>query len=228
MYKALFFDIDDTIFNFAACSKNALRETCAVLGTPFDDSIYEAFRGIDTALWNLQKQGALTVQSVLDIRFPKLFARLGVEADAAAAPRIFAKALSGQTAAEPHAAAALQNLCAKYRLHAASNGELEMQRRRLELAGLLPCFEGVYVSDDIGYDKPDSRFFKECLGRSGLAPQDVLMIGDSLEADIAGAGRCGMDTCWYNPRGAQGGGIPNYTIVDLLQLVEILADTRGR
>ena len=99
-----------------------------------------------------------------------------------------------------------------------------MQKRRLRLAGIDGCFADCFVSDDIGFEKPDPRFFEVCCRRSGLAPGDLLMVGDSLTADIAGAAAAGIDACWYCPQGAA---VPEnseakYVIARLAQLLPLV------
>ena len=61
-----------------------------------------------------------------------------------------------------------------------------MQLSRLKSAGLFSYFSDVFVSDEMGFEKPDSRFFSKCLHRIHFRPEEVLMVGDSLQADIAG------------------------------------------
>ena len=75
-----------------------------------------------------------------------------------------------------------------------------MQIHRLEKAGLLGMFQDVYVSDDIGYEKPDHRFFDICLSRSGVKQEEALMIGDGKLTDIEGAMRAGWHTCWFDKK----------------------------
>ena len=93
----------------------------------------------------------------------------------------------------------LEQLQAKgYRLFAASNSFGHLQRSRLEQAGILSFFEDTYISMDIGYDKPDIRFYQEALRRCGLQPSEVLMIGDSMTTDILGAQAAGMDALFFD------------------------------
>ena len=87
-----------------------------------------------------------------------------------------------------------------YRLFAASNSFGHLQRRRLERAGILPYFEDTYISMDIGYDKPDIRFFQEALRRCGLQPNEVLMIGDSMTTDVLGAQAAGIEALFFDRR----------------------------
>ena len=85
-----------------------------------------------------------------------------------------------------------------YRLFAASNSFGHLQRSRLEQAGILHYFEDTYISMDIGYDKPDIRFYQEALRRCGLQPSEVLMIGDSMTTDVLGAQSAGIDALYFN------------------------------
>jgi 2-haloacid dehalogenase len=110
-----------------------------------------------------------------------------------------------------------------YKLYAASNSFGHLQRKRLELAGVLPFFEGTYISMDIGYDKPDGRFYDFALNDAQLSADEVLMVGDSMTTDIIGAQRVGIDTCWFNPTNRPIGTTqPTYEIHDLLSLLTVL------
>ena len=101
----------------------------------------------------------------------------------------------------PEAEEMLETLKNKgYRLFAASNSFGHLQRSRLEQAGILHYFEDTFISMDIGYDKPDIRFYQEALRRAGLKPGEVLMIGDSMTTDIEGAKKAGMDALFFDRR----------------------------
>ena len=101
---------------------------------------------------------------------------------------------------EPQVVAVLTQLKQRYELFAASNGLLQMQLARLERAQLKHFFTDIYVSDAVGYAKPNPLFFEHCLKASQLDSAAVLMIGDSLEADMLGAYQSSIDRCWYNPK----------------------------
>lgn len=223
MYKAIFLDIDDTLFDFEQCSRGALQNTFQDFELAWDEDVYRAFRAIDDALWARQKQGQLTVEAVLQTRFEHLLRQLKLPPLGAAFAASFQQNLARQHTPEPHCAEVLKHLSGQYRLFAASNGTLRVQRKRLSAAGLLGYFSGVFVSDDIGYEKPDARFFTTCLQRSGVNVGDALMVGDSPEADIAGAAGIGMDTCWYNPGGKANNTAakPTCEIASLTQLLSL-------
>lgn len=124
----------------------------------------------------------------------------------------------------PDADHVLHSLSGRFPLFAASNGTLQMQLSRLKSAGLFSYFSDVFVSDEIGFENPDSRFFSKCLHRIHFRPEEVLMVGDSLQADIAGGAKSGLKTCWLNrtkklnPTDI----IPDYEIRGLSELLTLL------
>ena len=93
----------------------------------------------------------------------------------------------------------VQSLSKNYKIYAASNSQKSMQENRLKLAGLFEHFTDFFISDDIGYEKPNVKFFEESLRRAELSSDQVLMVGDSLISDMYGAYNAGLDRCWYNP-----------------------------
>lgn len=200
LFQAIFFDIDDTIMDFKQCSRAALCKSFHELNIKWNDTTIDLFYEIDDALWKRQRQGILSVQEVLNNRFEILFNQLGIKIDSKICRNLFSEKLGQEHILETAAYETIINLSSRYKLYVASNGIKKMQLSRLSLAGLLPYFTDIFVSDDIGFEKPDIRFFNECLRRSGLEAENILFIGDSLEADIKGCQSKGIAACWYNPK----------------------------
>lgn len=203
MYKAIFLDIDDTVFNFRHCSESALKETFSTMDIEYNNDIFNVFFEIDDGLWTRQKRNELTVDEVLDVRFIDLAKKLNINYDSQQVKRHFGNLLGQQIIMEPGIEDVLEKLSKDYKIYAASNGVLNMQDKRLQLSGLRKYFTDLYVSDDIGFAKPNINFFTESLRRAGLTNADVLMVGDSLISDIQGAREAGIDSCWYNPYGLE-------------------------
>lgn len=224
MYKALFFDVDDTLLDFSLCSHAALSKTFNDFNMEYNDTIYKLFYDIDNRLWLKQKQELISVQDVLNLRFKQLFSCLNLDTDNIAFQSKFQINLSKEHALEPGAIEIIQYLNLKYKLYVTSNGILSMQLSRLKLAGLLPYFSDLFVSDDIGYSKPNVHFFNECLKRCNLHSNEILFVGDSLEADMLGANYSDIDACWYNPyhKVKSVNVKTHYMIKNLLQLKNIL------
>lgn len=117
-----------------------------------------------------------------------------------------------------------------YCLCAASNGPYEQQINRLKSADMLKYFDYCFVSEKIGADKPGKQFFDGCMRLlPGVQPEECMMIGDSLTADIAGGKLYGMSTCWYvpsvekyNEEKSKSGKPAEYIIHELRELKNIL------
>lgn len=224
MYQAIFFDIDDTIFSYARCGRNALEKTFQVCGFPYSDEAHAFFRQVDEALWSRQKEGLLTIDQVLTARADAMATRFHKPEQSPLFQATFLQKLGEEVETEPFARETLAWLGERVILCGASNGVYEIQRARLEKAGLLSHFTHLFVSDAVGAEKPDPSFFQVCLKTCALPPEQVLMVGDSLQADMAGAEAAGLDRCWYNPkRLPPDSRYPvTYEIMDLREVCDLL------
>ena len=224
MYKAIFFDLDDTIFSYDRCGQNALKGTLQVCGVPYSDQAYAFFRQVDETLWSQQKAGMLSIEQVISARAEEMARWFQRPEKRGLFQTTFPLRLAEEVEMEPFAREVLSALSKHVKLYAASNGLQEVQRLRLEKAGLLSCFTGLFVSDAMGAEKPDPRFFFACLKHCHLPAREVLMVGDSLQADMAGSHAAGLDCCWYNPKGLpRSSDCPiTYEISDLRQVSQLL------
>ena len=213
-YKAIFIDIDDTLLDYIPCCREAfdaaLRSLTPSLEERERERLFNLFFDISGRLFSEAKHGKHTITEVMELYPREFIERLNEgmamdEAEIARQTEVFKHAFRaawGEThTLVPEAKEMLDALKAKgYRLFAASNSFGHLQRRRLERAGILGYFEDTYISMDIGYDKPDIRFFQEALRRCGLQPNEVLMIGDSMTTDILGAQAAGIDALFFDRR----------------------------
>lgn len=195
MYRAIFIDIDDTLLDYIPCCREAFE-----LALPEHPEYFDLFFEISGRLFSEAKHGLYTIAEVMEL-YPKEFiATIGYPPEAVDPFKHAFRAAWGKThTLVPGAKEMLENLQAKgYRLFAASNSIGHLQRSRLEKAGILKYFEDTYISMDIGYDKPDIRFYQEALRRCGLQAKEVLMIGDSMTTDVIGAQKAGMDALFFD------------------------------
>lgn len=199
--KAVFWDIDNTILDYEKCSEQALKAVCCRFGIVYSAEILSSFRRIDEGLWERQNREELTVEEVFQKRAEEMLAVMELDLPATAFVDIYAEEFGEITelvdGVEQALAECRDRGCT---LYGASNGVRAMQVRRLEKAGLLKLFQDVYVSDDIGYEKPDHRFFDTCLSRSGVKKEEALMVGDGKLTDIAGALGAGWRACWFDKK----------------------------
>lgn len=167
---------------------------------PEHPEYFDIFFEISGRLFSEAKHGLHTIAEVMEL-YPKEFiATVGYPPEAVEPFKHAFRAAWGMThTLVPGAEQMLISLQRKgYRLFAASNSFGHLQRSRLEQAGILHYFEDTYISMDIGYDKPDVRFYREALRRCALHPHEVLMIGDSMTTDVLGAQAAGMDALFFD------------------------------
>ena len=204
-YSAIFIDIDDTLLDYIPCCREAFDAALQTITNnqsliTNEDELFQLFFEISGRLFSEAKHGLHTVAEVMEL-YPKEFiATIGYPPEAVDPFKHAFRAAWGTThTLVPGAEQMLQTLQAKgYRLFAASNSFGHLQRSRLEHAGILHYFEDTYISMDIGYDKPDIRFYQEALKRCGLQPSEVLMIGDSMTTDVLGAQAAGIDALFFD------------------------------
>ena len=165
-----------------------------------DDQLFELFFDISGRLFSEAKHGLHTVAEVMDLYPQEFISAAGYPSEAVEPFTHAFRAAWGTThTLVPEAKEMLDALQAKgYRLFAASNSFGHLQRSRLEHAGILHYFEDTFISMDIGYDKPDIRFYQEALRRANLQPAEVLMIGDSMTTDVLGAQAAGIDALFFD------------------------------
>ena len=224
MIEFLFLDLDDTILDFHKAERLAIGKTIRAFGTEPTEEILARYHAINKWHWEQLEQGKLTRDQVLVNRFQALFDELGQNVDAAACAKTYERNLSVGHYFLPGAEEAVKSLYKKFRLFLSSNGTAVVQHGRMTSAGLYPYFEQVFVSQNIGYNKPSREYFDACFARiPGFDPEKALMVGASLTSDIKGGNNAGIQTGWVNPSHKDCGDIrPDYQIENLSQLEDLL------
>lgn len=226
MIEFLLLDLDDTILDFHKAERIALSKTIRQFGVEPTEEVLNRYHQINKWHWEQLELGIMTRAEVLVNRFGVLFRELGIDVEPAACAKSYEHNLSIGHYFLPGAEEAVKRLHEKYRLFLVSNGTAAVQHGRLTSAGLYPYFEQVFISQEIGFNKPDKAFFDRCFDRiSGFAPDRALMVGDSLTSDIKGGVNAGLTTVWVNPEHKDCGDIhPDYEIERLYQLEALLEE----
>jgi 2-haloacid dehalogenase len=225
MIEFLFLDLDDTILDFHKAERIALSKTIRQFGVEPTEEVLSRYHVINKWHWEQLEQGKLTREEVLQNRFGVLFSELGVAADKEACARAYEKNLSIGHFFLPGAEEAVERLSKKYRLFLASNGNASVQKGRMTSANLYRFFEKVFVSEEIGHNKPSKAYFDAAFAQiPGFDPAKALMVGDSLSSDIKGGINAGIRTCWVNPGHAPGKTeiVPDFEIERLSDLPALL------
>ncbi len=202
MIEFLFIDLDDTILDFHMAEQVALSKTLRFFGLEPDEQVIARYSQINREHWERLERKELTREEVLVGRFQVLFREYGLTVDSVQCARTYEGNLSQGHYFLPGAREAVESLSKKYRLYLASNGTARVQAGRLESANISHFFEKIFVSQEMGANKPDILYFQRCFAQiPDFDLQKAMIVGDSLSSDILGGKNAGMKTCWVNPAG---------------------------
>lgn len=197
----VFIDIDDTLLDFTKCANDAIKSACNKFGVPYTTTLVDTFHPINLDLWHRLEKKEVTKEKLFDTRFQIVFDKLGIKADGIAFETAFRENFHESAILVDGARDLLEYLRSKYKVYVASNASMHQQTNRMKRAELDGYIDGYFVSEEIGFPKPQKEFFDACFKElPDVKPQDVVMIGDSLSADIKGACEYGLKTIWYNHR----------------------------
>ena len=224
--KTIFLDLDNTLLDFDRAEAAALSKALERAGITPTADVLERYHELNAQHWKMLEDGVLTRDQVLTGRFAALFAELGISAS----PQEICDCYEHLLAQEPPrllpgARELLEDLAPRFGVYLASNGASAVQRIRLRNADLTQYFRGIFISEEMGIDKPKREFFQMCFAAiPDFSRQTALMVGDSLTSDIRGGRNAGIRTCWYNPdrRTAPPGWEPDEEIARLAELPALL------
>lgn len=195
MIDTLFLDLDGVVLNFVCAERQAVGEMLETLGMPFDETIIDRYSVINDALWRAHERGEIDKACLKVERFRRLAAEFTLPVEPQRMAAEYVERLSKQGQLTVGAAGALKSLKGRFKLYAVTNGLTYIQKGRIAAAGIGSYFNGVFISEELGLVKPQPAFFNRCLSLSGAARERVLVVGDSLTADIAGANASGLRCC---------------------------------
>ena len=201
-YTWCLFDADGTLFDFERTAAAALEQTFVDFKTAYDPAFLDLYRAIDERLWEALERGELSRSHLHVKRFADLLDSVGVDHDAEVFADRYLEHVGQGTDLIEGAECIISDLANRVHLALITNGFAAVQKSRFARSPLTRLFETIVISEEVGATKPDPAIFDEAFRRMGSpAKSDVLMIGDSLTADIRGGIDYGIDTCWFNPVG---------------------------
>ena len=225
-YEILLFDADNTVLDFDKSEEQALERAFAETGLKFTQTVLQVYRKNNIYQWQLFEQGKLTKPQVLINRFVETFKELRLPLDnAEAVGNLYEEYLKLGFFIVPHAVEVLEQLQKTCKLYIVSNGVAEIQNSRMKGSGLEKFFKARFVSEEVGYPKPQIEYFDYCFKHiDSFDKSKTLIIGDSLTSDIQGGVNAGIDTCWFNPwrNDNKSKLTPTYEITDLRELLNIV------
>lgn len=216
-----FFDLDDTLFDFHAAEHRAVSLTLTHFGIAPTEEMCALYSKLNLEQWKRLEKGEITRAEVKINRFARFFEQTGLAVIPEDAAKFYETRLSEGYFFMPGAFELIQSLYGRYRLYIVTNGTARVQQGRIADAGIEKYFDGIFISELIGADKPSKDFFEACFERiPDFHKEKTVLVGDSLSSDIRGGKNAGLFTVWYNPRHeALNGQIsPDEVIYDLSEI----------
>lgn len=222
--KAVFIDIDNTLLDFNKCALWSMQKVFNDYGLSFENSMFDTFNMINNRLWLRIEKGELTKEELYACRWNMIFALIGIDVDGVEFENVFYSYLTESAEPVEGALDLLKYLHGKYLVCAASNASYAQQIKRLNNAGMAEYLDRIFISEQIGFSKPQKEFFERCFEKiSPIVPSETVMIGDSLTADIEGGASFGMKTCRYNHNLTnESSDLPDFTVCSLSEIKKFL------
>ena len=216
-----FFDLDDTLFDFHAAEHRAVSLTLTHFGIAPTEEMCALYSKLNLEQWKRLEKGEITRTEVKINRFARFFEQTGLAVIPEDAAKFYETRLSEGYFFLPGALELIQSLYGRYRLYIVTNGTARVQQGRIADAGIEKYFDGIFISELIGADKPSKAFFEACFEKiPDFHKEKTVLVGDSLSSDIRGGKNAGLFTVWYNPRheALNGQITPDEVIYDLSEI----------
>lgn len=202
MVTTLLWDMDETLLNFAAAERAALNALFQEFGFgECSDAMLQHYSKINRSYWERLERKELTKPEILVGRFRDFFEAEGLDSTVAAEfNEKYQLSLGDTIVFRDDSYNIVKSLRGKVKQYVVSNGTIAAQTKKLRLSGFGELMDGVFLSEDLGVEKPDILFFEKVFEK--IHPEDksqVMIVGDSLTSDIQGGNNAGIMTCWYNP-----------------------------
>jgi 2-haloacid dehalogenase len=202
-YPYILLDADDTLLDFDRSETCALRDTLARCGLPSDDGLLARYKEINKDWWRAFERGETTKPALVVARWADFLRACGSGANPAAANAFYMERLGSYSFTLPGAEALCAELARRgHVLALVTNGTADVQRRRWSASPAAKYVPQVFISEEMGSQKPEKRFFDQVLAALGGPDRGrCLVVGDSETSDMRGGKNAGIPTCWYNPAG---------------------------
>ena len=198
----IFFDLDHTLWDFETNSDLTFKKIFQELKFNIDLSQFVGFyKPINHYYWKQYRENKISQETLRYERLATTFRKLNHPISEIQINQIaiaYIDYLSTFTYLFDGAIRVLEYLNPRYKLHIITNGFEKVQHYKIKNSGLEPYFDSIFTAEGVGFKKPHPQIFQTALEKTNTAPEQALMIGDSLEADILGALKQGMHGIHFN------------------------------
>ena len=226
-YEALLLDADQTLFDFKGAENQAICNVLKKAGLPCGQTQAWLYSSINDNFWKRFERGEILRQEIFVGRFKELLSRLGSDFSPDRMNELYFRELPMCSKLYYGAIVFLKSIKNDgYKVYLITNGATATQNSRIDLCNVRDMFDGIFISEEIGYAKPEKAFFDYVLEHIGKPDRRrVLIVGDSPTADIAGGKNAGVDTCLYSPSGEACQPEPSYIARSYDDILELLKTT---
>ena len=197
-YKYILLDVDDTLMDFKLCEHNALKNVLIKYNLPSDDATIETYSKINDRCWKQFEKGEIKREEIFPKRFTEFLKTLNSNIKPMEMNQRYFYNPRETDCLIPGATELLDYLQKKYPFFVITNGVAVTQKMRPEKSGIKKYFKKLYISEELGFQKPQKEFFDFVLNDIGAKKEECLIIGDSLSSDILGGKNSGIDTVFVN------------------------------
>ncbi len=201
-YKTLLFDADMTLFDFDTAETEAFYVTMKKNRIYCGEKELIRYKEINASLWERLARCEIDQADIQRLRFAIFLKELDskyTDADGIRVNEDYRNALAEESVLLDGAKELCAALSEKYEMYIVTNGITVIQRKRFDNSEIKQYFKGIFISEEIGIQKPKREYFDYVFSHIGEEKRDgALLIGDSLSSDIKGANICGIDCIWYN------------------------------
>lgn len=227
MIKTVLWDVDGTLLDFNAAERAAIKTLFEEFGLgECTDEMIARYSEINVEFWQRLERNELTKAEALVARFERFFGEYGFDTSMAAEFNERYQLTLGDTIVyRDDSLNVVKSLKGKVRQYVVSNGTVAAQTKKLERSKLGELMDGVFLSEELGVEKPNPGFFEKVFAAIGAEdPSEIMIVGDSLTSDIRGGMNAGIATCWYDPENkpVPEGFRVDHTISDLHELEGLL------
>lgn len=223
--KIVLLDLDNTIIDFNECARHSIMNIFEDLGFHYDENVFNTFITENVKIWKRLELGEIDKPFLRANRWNIILGKLGIDYDGTIIEERFENGVAMGAYPVEGAYELLEYLHPKYEIYIVSNGFRFVQESRVKIGKYDKYFKELFLSEDIGIQKPDIRFFDYCYEKIGRPDKsELILIGDSLSADIKGGNNFGIDTIWFNKNGDPESDIikATYTVNKLKEIENIL------
>ena len=201
MIKAVLWDIDGTLLNFKRAQYVALYKCFAYFDEHLDDGMVEVYDRINHSYWLMLEKGEISKSELLVKRFVVFFRKYGINIDPEEFNEMYQVELGNTYVFNDHGYETVKALKDRGIVQfAVTNGTKTAQDGKLRGSGLIDILDEIFISEDVGFEKPDKRFFEPVIAKLneyGIDKSECIIVGDSESSDIQGGINAGIRTVHY-------------------------------